>query len=207
MLHKYSAHRARIQNYYRFHSKIYDATRWSFLFGRRRLLSELPDLRPRPRILEIGCGTGKNIEFLEYLYPDATIIGMDISKEMLEKAGQKSGKSEQVSLVHRRYGHEETEEKPFDLILLSYSLTMIGDSTEKILQQVHEDLNPDGYVGVVDFHSTPFHWFRWWMSKNHVEIDGTMLPLLMKYFTEDKASVHRAYLGFWKYFLFVGKRI
>lgn len=207
MLQKYSTHHTNIQRYYKVHSKVYDVTRWSFLFGRQRILSDLPDLKPRPRILEVGCGTGKNIPFLEYLYPDATIVGMDISGDMLEKAKKKTGDSEQVNLIQRRYGDRETAQKPFDLILLSYSLTMIGDSTDNILQQIHEDLSTDGYVGVVDFHSTPFRWFRRWMSKNHVAIDGTVLPLLRKYFSEEQASVHNAYLGFWKYFTFLGKRI
>ena len=207
MIQKYSAHLTNIQRYYKFHSIIYDTTRWSFLFGRQRILSDLPDLRPRPRILEIGCGTGMNIQYLEYLFPDATIVGMDISHDMLDKARQKTGDSKQVKLIQCRYGHGETAQKPFDLILLSYSMTMIGESTDDILQQVHEDLSPNGYVGVVDFHSTPFRWFRRWMSKNHVEIDGTNLSLLRKYFSEEQVSVQRAYFGLWKYFIFLGKRI
>ncbi len=207
MMQKHSAHPTNIQRYYKIHSKVYDATRWSFLFGRQSILSVLPDLRPRPHILEIGCGTGKNIQYLEYLFPDATIIGIDISLEMLEKARQKTGNSKQVKLIQRRYGYGETSQEPFDLILLSYSMTMIGENTDEILQQVQEDLSPNGYVAVVDFHSTPFRWFRRWMSKNHVEIDGTNLSLLRKYFSEEQASVQRAYLGFWKYFTFLGKRI
>ncbi|HKL17980.1 MAG TPA: class I SAM-dependent methyltransferase [Halalkalibaculum sp.] len=203
---KDKAHLSRIRKYYKYHSVIYDATRWSFLFGRKRLLSNLPDLKPSPRILEIGCGTGKNIQLLESLYPDATIVGIDLSEDMLEKAGQKVEESKQVNLIHCRYGTEPHGRDPFDLILLSYSLTMIGDSIEKILQQVHEDLNPDGYVGVVDFHNTPFNWFRRWMSKNHVKINGTLPSLLRKYFTEQRYAVKKAYLGFWEYFTFIGRR-
>lgn len=201
-----TAHRLKLQRYYRYHSSIYDATRWSFLFGRRRFLSNLPELISRPRILEIGCGTGKNLQLLELLYPDATITGVDLSGDMLEKASQKVGRSEELNLVQFRYGTGDPGWDPFDLIVLSYSLTMIGGNIDKVLQQVHEDLNPNGYIAVVDFHSTPFKWFRRWMSHNHVSMDGTILPMLKKYFAEEKASVSNAYLGFWKYFTFLGRR-
>lgn len=206
MIELNASHRIKLQRYYKFHSGIYDATRWSFLFGRQKLLWELPELPPRPRILEIGCGTGKNIQILEYLYPDATIVGIDLSEDMLKKARLKSECSKRVSLINCRYGADKQDLEAFDLVLLSYSLTMIGDQIEKILQQIHEDLKPTGFIAAVDFHNTPFNWFRRWMAANHVEINGTLLSLLLKYFEEEKYSIQKAYLGFWKYFTFLGKR-
>ena len=133
MIQANTPHRIKLQKYYKYHSRIYDVTRWSFLFGRQELLPELPELPHQPRILEIGCGTGKNIQFLEYLYPDATIYGIDLSEDMLVKARQKTAHSTQVNLIQSRYGSEKQDFKPFDLILLSYSLTMIGDNVEQIL--------------------------------------------------------------------------
>lgn len=193
-----------IEKYYKYHSGIYDATRWSFLFGRRRLLTKLPDLPPRPRILEVGCGTGSNIRLLEFLFPDAEICGVDLSKEMLHEAELKARSSKQVTLLKDRYGTEKLNFEPFDLILLSYSLTMTGDNTEAVLQQVLEDLKIDGTVAVVDFHYSPFRWFRKWMEKNHVSMNGQLLTLLKKYFAPEAVSVSKAYLGLWKYFTFLG---
>lgn len=195
----------KVENYYKYHSRIYDATRWSFLFGRRQILTMLPDLPASPRILEVGCGTGKNIELLEYLFPDAEIYGIDLSSEMLHEAEQKTGGSKQVTLLKGRYGTERFGLEPFDLILLSYSLTMTGDNTETVLQQVLEDLKIDGTIAVVDFHYSPFRWFRRWMGKNHVRMNGQLLPLLKKYFAAESSSVSKAYMGFWKYFTFLGR--
>lgn len=199
-------HEVRVENYYRFHSRIYDATRWSFLFGRQKLLSKLPDLPQYPHILEVGCGTGKNIQLLEYLFPDAKIYGIDLSGAMLRKARQKTNGAGQITLINKRYGSEKVDLEPFDLILLSYSLTMTGDQTDTVLQQIYEDLKPKGYVAVVDFHSTPFSWFQSWMQSNHVMMNGQLLPLLNKYYASTYSSVHNAYLGLWQYFTFLGKR-
>lgn len=199
-----TAQSIKLQKYYKFHSSIYDATRWSFLFGRQKFLSDLPELKPGSRILEIGCGTGKNLQLLENLYPSATLVGVDLSEDMLKKAAQKVSRSEKVTLMHHHYGSEDPGWAPYDLIVLSYSLTMMGERVDNVLQQVYQDLNPNGYIAVVDFHNTPIKWYRSWMSHNHVSMDGSILPRLTNYFTVENASVQKAYFGFWKYFTFLG---
>src|SRR5680860_270801 len=93
-----------LQAYYKLHSPIYDATRWSFLFGRRKLISQLPDLPFRRRLLEVGCGTGKNIKYLSSSYPHAHITGIDISPDMLQKASKKISRSAPVRLLNKKYG-------------------------------------------------------------------------------------------------------
>jgi len=195
-----------LQDYYKLHSPVYDATRWSFLFGRRKLLGILPDLPPNPRILEIGCGTGTNIAALEYSFPDARIIGIDLSADMLQKADQKVGSSPHVQFLNEKYEPGQLQLEPFNLIVLSYSLTMMGENIESILQQTANDLSHNGYIAVVDFHSTPFNWFKNWMKANHVKLDGSLLPLLKKYYTPLQYSVHSAYLGLWSYFLYLGQQ-
>lgn len=194
-----------VVRYYRFHSRIYDATRWSFLFGRKEMLMNLPNLPANPRILEVGCGTGKNIQLMEFLFPDAQIYGVDLSQAMLDKAGKKLD-NQQVTLINRPYGTGELKLEPFDLILCSYSLSMFGDDIDHILQKVYEDLKPNGYVAVLDFHTTPFPWFRSWMKKNHVSINGRLLIMLQKFFYTGRSETYKAYLGLWKYFSFLGKR-
>jgi S-adenosylmethionine-diacylgycerolhomoserine-N-methlytransferase len=52
-----------IERYYRLHSRIYAATRWSFLFGRRAILDDIAAATTPARILEVGCGTGKRTRF------------------------------------------------------------------------------------------------------------------------------------------------
>ena len=49
---------AALTRYYRWHAPLYDATRWSFLFGRAALIRGIALHRRPRRILEVGCGTG-----------------------------------------------------------------------------------------------------------------------------------------------------
>ncbi|MEZ4622108.1 MAG: class I SAM-dependent methyltransferase [Caldilineaceae bacterium] len=71
-----------LTRYYRFHAKLYDLTRWSFLFGREALIRTLPGCCRATRILEVGCGTGKNLMVLAAAFPAAEITGVDLSPDI-----------------------------------------------------------------------------------------------------------------------------
>ena len=62
MEHKHLPH-SPVQRFYRLHACIYDATRWAFLYGRRRAIDALA-LQPGNTVLEIGCGTGLNFKHI-----------------------------------------------------------------------------------------------------------------------------------------------
>ncbi len=194
-----------LEKYYRFHSLIYDATRWSFLFGRDKLLELIPELPSQPRILEIGCGTGKNLDRLQYYFPDAELVGIDLSSSMLEVAEQKLEHSDQTKLIKAKYGSEDLQLEPFDLIVCSYSLTMFGDDIEGIMEQITNDLITRGYIAVVDFNTSPYRWFRQWMGINHVDLSAHLLPLLNKYYRPLSSEKNDVYWGLWSYFTFIGQ--
>lgn len=191
-----------LQSYYRWHAHFYDLTRWSFLFGRRKLMRKLPPLPHSPRILEVGCGTGHNLKKLNYRYPDAKITGIDLSPDMLSIASKKADEK-RINFIHGIY-EQELETQTFDLILLSYSLTMIKTPVERILTKLSGNLRDDGTIAVVDFHQTPYRWFGRWMQKNHVEMNGQWLPVLQSVFDADYLENSKAYFGLWSYFLFIG---
>ena len=79
---------ARMEGYYRLHAQIYDATRWSFLFGRKTLIRRVAAMTQPATILEIGCGTGKNLLTLAKTFPQARLFGLDISESMLRIASK-----------------------------------------------------------------------------------------------------------------------
>ena len=70
---------------YRRQRFIYDATRRYYLFGRDRLIE---DLEPPANgtVLEIGCGTARNLIRAARLYPEARFYGLDVSEAMLRSA-------------------------------------------------------------------------------------------------------------------------
>lgn len=198
-----------LRRYYRLHAPLYDATRWSFLFGRSGLVTlarqRLPDAR---RILEIGCGTGKNLESIARAFPDAEIRGLDLSAEMLEQAGKRVRPlGDRVRLLHQAYDHPVGgEEEPFDLVVLSYCLTMINPGYDRVLATCRQDLSPAGLLAIVDFHDSPVHAFRKWMGVNHVRMEGQIQKALpAQGWRPEFEKVSRAYGGLWRWLTYLGK--
>jgi len=64
---------------------VYDVTRKYYLLGRDQLLDRLAP-PSGSRVLEIGCGTARNLIVAARKYPDVHFFGIDISTEMLETA-------------------------------------------------------------------------------------------------------------------------
>lgn len=196
----------RIRGYYRFQSKIYDLTRWSFLFGRSAILQRLPfEKQETFKALEVGCGTGVNLAKLQRLYPNSQLIGMDVSADMLDIARRRL--PEQIDLIAAPYGEGKYEwQGALDAILFSYSLTMINPQWSELLEAAYRDLKPGGYIAVVDFHYSSKEWFRRHMSNHHVRMEGHLLPVLEQRFATIYRSVKSAYGGVWEYVQFVGKK-
>lgn len=194
-----------LAEYYRWHARIYDATRWAFLFGRNRIIRLLPERLNPQRILEIGCGTGTNLAALALTFPNAEIVGLDLSQSMLDRARPKVGKyGPRIKLLNRRYDEPVAGEVKFDLILLSYSLSMMNPGFAEVLQLCRADLSPKGTVAVVDFHDSCWTWFRQWMGLNHVRMEGQVLEQLRDGFVPLICKVRSAFGGLWRYVLFIG---
>lgn len=197
-----------IEQYYRLHSRIYDATRWSFLFGRTAILNDIAAIPAPARILEVGCGTGKNLVALARRFPQATVTGVDLSERMLALArGKTACFGQRVRLEHRAYAASLGEPPAFDLVLFSYALSMFNPGFDTAIAAAHRDLVPGGHIAVVDFHDTALLAFARWMGVNHVRMDAHLLPLLRTQFTPAADRLHRAYGGVWRYLIFVGSKV
>jgi S-adenosylmethionine-diacylgycerolhomoserine-N-methlytransferase len=194
---------ASLSDYYRLHAHLYDGTRWAFLFGRDKLIRVAAErLRPR-RILEIGCGTGRNLAQLASSFPEAEIVGVDLSPDMLNKARRKvAGFGSRVTLREGAYVAPLSTNGGFDLIVCSYTLTMINPGFADILRCCQADLSATGSLAVVDFHDTRFGWFRRWMGLNHVRFDGQILAALRETgMRMEPCTVKAAYGGLWRWML------
>jgi S-adenosylmethionine-diacylgycerolhomoserine-N-methlytransferase len=159
---------------YRYQRLIYDGTRRYYLLGRDHLISDLSPPRDG-RVLELACGTGRNLAKIARHYPRCTLYGLDISTEMLQSAQAKLGSLAQLAQADACLFEAEKlfGVADFDRIILSYSLSMIPDWTAA-LDTAARHLAPGGQLHVVDFgdQSGLPRWFRvalrGWLARFHV---------------------------------------
>ena len=197
---------AAIAQYYRVHARIYDLTRWTFLLGREELIRQAAALCYPNDILEVGCGTGKNLLHLGRLFPEAQLWGLDLSPHMLARTRQKlRGLRQRVTIVQAAYD-QPLAPGSYDLVVFSYALSMFNPGWEAAILTARRDLSPGRLIAVVDFHDSPFQSFKRWMAVNHVRLDAHLLPRLRGLFPSGEWSVHSAFGGLWSYFLFIGRR-
>ena len=146
----------RMNRMYRRQRHFYDGTRRYYLLGRDQLISRLqPDAGSC--VLEIGCGTGRNLVLAGRLYPAARFFGIDVSTEMLTSAIAAISRAGQTSRVRVAHG-DGTAFNPqglfgipkFDHVMISYSLSMIPD-WRGVLQAAAARLKPGGRLHIVDF--------------------------------------------------------
>lgn len=169
------SHAALMDEVYRGQRHIYDLTRKYYLFGRDTLIAGL-NARAGMRVLEVACGTGRNLAKVGKTWPGVRLFGLDISAEMLKSARAAVG-------AEARLGEGDAcafdpqsllGEPAFERIVLSYSLSMIPD-WEGALDHAAGLLAASGSLHVVDFGDLqglpgPFQTLlRRWLAKFHVE--------------------------------------
>lgn len=149
-----SSHAQRMDRMYRTQRHFYDLTRKYYLFGRDTLIRGL-DVPAGSSVLEIGCGTGRNLALIGRRFPQARLFGLDISAEMLVSAEAKLGRPGRTKTVLRvadatDFQPSEFGETGFDRIVISYALSMIPD-WEKAIDAAIAALNPGGSLHIADF--------------------------------------------------------
>lgn len=140
---------------YRPQRHVYDLTRKYYLLGRDRLISGL-DLEPGATLVEVGCGTGRNLIAIARAYPRARLFGLDASGAMLETARAKirqAGLEHRICLTHalaEQLSPSAFGIGAFEHVMFSYSLSMIPD-WPRALDAGIAALSEEGRWHVVDF--------------------------------------------------------
>lgn len=141
---------------YRRQRHIYDFTRKFFLIGRDALIGALQP-PAGGTVLEIACGTGRNLIRAARRYPETRFFGLDVSEEMLATARANiaaAGLSGRIALACG----DATAFDPsalfgvatFDRVFVSYALSMIPDWRGAVAEAAAR-VAPGGTLHVVDF--------------------------------------------------------
>ncbi len=174
-----SDHKGLMDGVYRYQRHIYDLTRKYYLLGRDGLIADL-DVPAGGAVLEIGCGTGRNLIAVGKAWPRAALYGVDISEAMLETARGCVAKARigyRVTLAQGDACGFDAQalfgRARFDRVFISYALSMIPD-WEAALRQAARCVAPGGRLEIVDFgqqERLPGLWKRalfGWLGAFHV---------------------------------------
>lgn len=185
-----------MEGYYRLQADIYDITRPFFLFDRTKVFNEL-NLKSGQTILEVGCGTGCNLSHLvRKAGTSGKIYGLDCSDSMLRKAKEKIDKYgwKNVTLI-KEYAEKYNLSEKADMIIFSYSLTMIPDWKAAIDNAI-DNLKEDGKIVILDFYVWNkmkgfFDFWKSWLKVNHVNISDEHVNYLKEKAWEFKLTIFR----------------
>ncbi|MET0239622.1 MAG: methyltransferase domain-containing protein [Sphingobium sp.] len=168
-----AGHGAQMDAQYRWQRHVYDLSRKYYLLGRDDLIRAL-DVPSGGSVLEIGCGTGRNLALVASRYPSARLHGLDISAEMLKNARRNAPDAMLAQGDATRFDAGLLlGEGRFDRLFMSYTLSMIPD-WQVALEQAARLIAPGGRLHIVDFGQQERlpGWFRRmlqaWLTKFHV---------------------------------------
>jgi trans-aconitate 2-methyltransferase len=114
------------------------------------LLARVPDT-PVRHAVDLGCGTGELTQLLCARWPDAEVVGVDSSPQMLAAAGPRAAKVDGVGGGRLRFVQADlasyTPLAPLDLVISNAALHWV-DRHEALLDRLAGLLAPGGSLAV-----------------------------------------------------------
>jgi ubiquinone/menaquinone biosynthesis C-methylase UbiE len=128
----------------------------------RQALIDAIKVQPR-RILDLGCGTGSTTLLLKQTFPEAEVIGLDLSPYMLVRAEHKA-QNANLEIVWRHGNAQETSLKSGSIDLVTASLLFHETpsvSCEAILRESFRLLVAGGQVLILDGNQKTLRQLEW----------------------------------------------
>jgi S-adenosylmethionine-diacylgycerolhomoserine-N-methlytransferase len=209
------SHAERLEGFYAPQAERYDAFRERLLHGRDTLIDAL-EIPAGARVVELGCGTGRNLLAINQTKPLAALASIqlvDLCPALLAVARQRAQGLANVEVIEADATRWQPAE-PVERVFLSYALTMMPD-WRAVLANAYAMLAPGGRLGLVDFH-LPEHASRlgnrfWqaWFAHDGVHLSGEHLRALQALFIPARVQECRAGVPYLPglrapYYLFVG---
>jgi S-adenosylmethionine-diacylgycerolhomoserine-N-methlytransferase len=209
------SHAERLQAFYGPQAAHYDAFRERLLHGREDLIRLLAP-PPGGMVVELGGGTGRNLEYFgARLSSFARIEVVDLCPALLEQARKRCARWPGVAVAVEADAATYRPPQPVDCVYFSYALTMIPDWRAAV-DNALAMLRPGGLLGVVDFQVAPrcglvhSFWQRWFRHDG-VHLDFRHLPYLLERTEPIRCDERRAAVPYLPglrvpYYLYIGRK-
>lgn len=215
------SHGDRLAAFYAPQAEHYDRFRERLLRGRRELIADI-QLPAAAHVVELGGGTGQVCEmFGSRLARVRRYDVVDLCEPLLARAQQRSQRIPALRPLCADATRWQPE-RPVDVVIVSYALTMIPDWRGAI-DNARRMLAPGGQIAVVDFHTSlrkpapgwqrhsavsRAFWSRWF-ARDGVHLNPELLPTLATQFPDHAMTEAHAPVPYLPglrvpYFRFVG---
>ena len=102
-------------------------------------------------LLDLGCGTGLELDCIYDRLPDLRVTGVDLSAQMLEKLREKHGKRG-IRLIRQDYFRFEPEPGSFDIAVTFQTLHHFpAEKKREVFRRIYDALRPGGVYLECDY--------------------------------------------------------
>lgn len=142
------AHAMSVQDPYSRIAGVYDRLIEPMQAGVRRISLDVVPPQPEWQVLDVGCGTGTGLA--QYAGAGCTVVGVDVSPAMLEKAASRLGDRAELHLTEG--DSLPFDDGRFDLVTTSMVLHEVpADAREAFVTEMARVTRPGGRMLLIDF--------------------------------------------------------
>jgi ubiquinone/menaquinone biosynthesis C-methylase UbiE len=141
-----------------------------FKLIRRSFVKKLRKYSTKETITDIGCGPGYLLQTISKEFPENKLVGVDISKEMVEKAKANLASMGYSERIEFRQGAADClpfDDDTQDFIVSTFSLHHWADP-EASFKEIYRVLKPGGQILIFDFRrdSRRLLFYLMWFAQN-----------------------------------------
>jgi ubiquinone/menaquinone biosynthesis C-methylase UbiE/predicted Fe-Mo cluster-binding NifX family protein len=168
---------------------------------------ELMEIKPRDRIIDLGCGPGRNACLMRsYLSEEGLLVGVDISQEMLRQFRKRCSDLHNVKIINARIEDPLVFKEGFDKVFISFVLHGFPqEARERVLGNIFNLLKITGDLFILDYNE-----FSYREMPLYLKIPFRLIecPYAFDFITRDWKGIlkERGFDDFREY-LFLGKYI
>ena len=151
----------------------------------RKIVDKM-DIQPGQSILDLGSGTGRNDSFIaQKIGPEGSILGFDISKEMLDLSRKRCQSYPNVEFKKQQIEMPLTYQEEFDKVFISFVLHGFENAQKVgIISNAYRALKPGGLFYILDYNEFNLErlWspLRWAFIRGECQLAWEFLKLDLK---------------------------